>query len=575
MKRILVWLLILSFMLCSMAFADDKLTTEEKYEQAQIYLAENNFEAAVKLFEEIQGYKDSSQYVVYARALMYAEKGEYSIATNAFNNLGSFRDSAQQKIYYEGRSYEDQDDFSGLTKAKSVYEKIMLFRDCLTRMDAIDRRIEEIYLNAIQLGESGEYGKACAILSDMKLYKEASSYKSYYYARDCEKINSPERALAGYRELNGFLDSEERFNTLANKFIHEIKVGDSISLGRSSWQVLDVDVENKRLLLIAKYAVDPELAYGYMNVYTTWKDSQIREWLNNSFFYSQFSEMEAALIEEVTLEETAIEPGSTDNTYKIGYTGATTTDRIFVLSVEEAYRYFKSDDERALQYQHAYWWLRDGGRRISSGSNQWGSWSIDSYVAACVDPFGSIGANAPLSQAGGMPLRPSFYLNLNWGGEMYSDESSNPSALNENNQGLGFIDAVNEAYESTLIKGYQHTDSGIACDLCVEHYSHCFIDGDFNSEVLKVDRLEVCLAIYEEGIAEIFCSMIDGVYGIPKEKSAAVMENAITQLKTMKYKEGGSVPSVEAAVNSVYKGGIRFKKFKIVSESGYYYLFIE
>ena len=133
------------------------------------------------------------------------------------------------------------------------------------------------------------------------------------------------------------MDSEARFESLADNIIQSVNVGDDIYFGNGQtllWQVLSVEPEWKRILIMTEDCLDEKMTYGYGNRYTTWKDSQIREYLNDRFFYETFYCDESYLIEQVELEETKIVPGYQEGVGQIEFTGETTLDKVFVLSVD-------------------------------------------------------------------------------------------------------------------------------------------------------------------------------------------------------------------------------------------------
>lgn len=132
------------------------------------------------------------------------------------------------------------------------------------------------------------------------------------------------------------------------------------------WQVLSV--ENGRAQVISRYALDAK-PYNNSYINVTWRRSSLRKWLNNDFFDSAFSPAEKSFIAEV-------ENANPSNHLARTMGGLSTKDRIFLLSLEEANRYFSDDDSRlchATPYARAngayvgengysWWWLRSPGR---------------------------------------------------------------------------------------------------------------------------------------------------------------------------------------------------------------------
>lgn len=147
-------------------------------------------------------------------------------------------------------------------------------------------------------------------------------------------------------------------------------VGDIITLGyyggeAVEWQVLTID--GPKLLVISKYGLDSQ---PYNTIYTdvTWETCTLRNWLNNDFYNSTFSEAEKGKIRETEVK-------NDDNPYYGTPGGNDTTDKVFLLSIAEAMTYFESDEAREClptqyavsrgvwksDYHGCYWWLRSPG----------------------------------------------------------------------------------------------------------------------------------------------------------------------------------------------------------------------
>ena len=100
------------------------------------------------------------------------------------------------------------------------------------------------------------------------------------------------------------------------------------------WIVLDVKSDGS-LFVISKYALDKQ---SYNATYTnmTWEKSAIRSWLNGSFYSTAFSAAEKAKIKTTTLE-------NAKNPYTGTSGGNSTKDKVFLLSLSEAKKYFSKD----------------------------------------------------------------------------------------------------------------------------------------------------------------------------------------------------------------------------------------
>ncbi len=169
------------------------------------------------------------------------------------------------------------------------------------------------------------------------------------------------------------------------------------------WLVLEVS--GNEAFLVSRYGLDCKL-YNYNEEYTdiTWKDCDLRKWLNHEFLKAAFSEEEQ---QRIKLSEVA----NDDNRVFRTRGGNNTQDRVFCLSLAEAERYFKNDSERLCRpTAHArnqgawaddrsgccYWWLR------SPGAYQ--------DVASCVDADGALYPYGDLVGDDDFAVRPALRL---------------------------------------------------------------------------------------------------------------------------------------------------------------------
>ncbi len=106
------------------------------------------------------------------------------------------------------------------------------------------------------------------------------------------------------------------------------------------WLVLEADEDS--LLLISQYELSCRKYCEQQYQLVSWADSDLRAWLNGSFLTYAFTDAERALIPETPLHT----PGGTHPVQRNGETEeitipeSDTLDQIFVLSSEEARRYF-------------------------------------------------------------------------------------------------------------------------------------------------------------------------------------------------------------------------------------------
>jgi len=158
------------------------------------------------------------------------------------------------------------------------------------------------------------------------------------------------------------------------------------------WQILE-KYTNGTALVISKYALD-NVKYNEKDESVTWETSTIRKWLNNDFYNIAFKNANKNLIVESYLE-------NKDNTKGNTKGGNNTNDKIFLLSTDEARKYFSSDEKRKLwptpyakgsnskegnldtsssSDSSCWWWLR------SPGSNQ--SYAAFVFSGGYVDSLG-------------------------------------------------------------------------------------------------------------------------------------------------------------------------------------------
>ncbi len=159
------------------------------------------------------------------------------------------------------------------------------------------------------------------------------------------------------------------------------------------WLILDEKdrkafIISKILLTIKPYHDPP----GY-SVSTTWEACSLRKWLNNDFLNCAFSAEEQRKIQSTTVT------ADKNPSYRIS-PGKKTNDKVFLLSILEANKYFSSDEARKCEgwfVNEARWWLRSPGMQSSN--------------AAYVNRDGSVeyyGYNVDYSKA----VRPAMWISL-------------------------------------------------------------------------------------------------------------------------------------------------------------------
>ena len=176
-----------------------------------------------------------------------------------------------------------------------------------------------------------------------KPLNDAGSLSYIIYAQDYKKD------IGDMRVLEYLFDKVETFGNAIPMEVKEekIKRGKRLTFGRwhrdtekdmepIEWIVLDR--QEDRVLLVSKYAIDC-LPYNNYRVGTTWKECSLRKWLNEEFLEKAFSQDEKGLI---AMAKIVVEKNPAYDTNP----GNDTEDNVFLLSIQEAGKYFENDEKR-------------------------------------------------------------------------------------------------------------------------------------------------------------------------------------------------------------------------------------
>ncbi|MDR2570183.1 MAG: DUF6273 domain-containing protein [Oscillospiraceae bacterium] len=188
-----------------------------------------------------------------------------------------------------------------------------------------------------------------------------------------------------------------------------ISIGEIVSFGEHYWRVLDV--QGSYALIMTEKVIE-QRAYHHEMVDVTWETSTIRQYLNGDFLNS-FSQTDRTRIRETTI--------ANDNNQWFGTeAGNITTDRIFLLSIEEVVRYFGDSGHLSRGVGEDWGDINDhyNAVRVAPGPSDTGPWwwlrspGFRSNSAARVISDGRLnmaGLNVNFSDCG---VRPALWLNL-------------------------------------------------------------------------------------------------------------------------------------------------------------------
>lgn len=343
-----------------------------------------SYEEAIKVFQTISGWKDSDEQIYACQ-----KKIEEIKAKEEADRLEAERKAEERRIAAEKAAKKRK-------KAFAIGTPIVAA--CIAFL---------IVLTTVIIPNS-KYNAAVALMNNKKYDEAITAFEAMDGYKDSE--NQLENCYIGKY-------GEEKWNKIKN-----IKVGDTYTFGAYEqdnstsngkeaieWTVLDKD--GMSLLLISKQALDCQ---QYNTSYTdvTWESCSLRKWMNGTFLNKAFNAEEQAQIQNTTVSADKNPEYNTNP-------GNATTDKVFLLSINEVEKYFNSDEARKCaptayaKAQGAYtsdsyktasgaatcwWWLR------SPGTNQGN--------AALVNLDGLVNYYGDLVNNDTDAVRPALWINL-------------------------------------------------------------------------------------------------------------------------------------------------------------------
>lgn len=363
------------------------------YNSARSQMSQNtisSYESAIRMFESISGWKDADEQIYACQ-----KKIEELKAKEKAERLEAERKAEAERLERERKAEEHR---IAVEKAKKKAKKVFAIGTpivcaCIAFVLVLITVImpKQKYNQAMELISSGDYDSAYALLEEIGDKETIASNK---YDRAIKYIDSGDYKTACIL-LNGlsYRDSAEKLKSAKQAQIKNAKVGDIVYFGtyeqdndtsngkeNIEWRVLAK--ENSRVLVISDKALDCQ---PYNSSYTeevTWENCSLRKWLNGTFLNKAFSTEEQAQIQNTTV--------SADNNPQYSTNpGNATTDKVFLLSINEVEKYFNSDEARKCAptaYAKAqgastsdtfktpsgaatcWWWLRSPGDDQSSAA---------------------------------------------------------------------------------------------------------------------------------------------------------------------------------------------------------------
>ncbi len=211
--------------------------------------------------------------------------------------------------------------------------------------------ISNKYDRAIKYIDSGDYDSAYVLLEEIGDNETIVSNK---YDRAIKYIDSGNyKGACMLLDGLSYKDSAEKFLNSEAKYeqsiIKNATVGDIVNFGtyeqdnnttngKEDIEWLVLAKKGNKVLVISRYTLDCK-QYNTLSTDVTWETCSLREWLNNDFINTAFTDNEKAMIPTITVSADKNPRYDTNP-------GNTTKDKVFLLSIVEAKKYFSSDEAR-------------------------------------------------------------------------------------------------------------------------------------------------------------------------------------------------------------------------------------
>ena len=348
-------------------------------EHAQV---EDYFKEAAKMFRSIPGFRDADSLAVrcdesailarkesiYREACQNIEYKSYDLAIKLFNSILDYKDAGERieackkdAVYHNacqkmawGTHYEE---------AISLFEQVRGWRDADDKIKECRERIAQKEAERIAEEKRAKQNKKiamitvlilCAIVAFIIVLNAVIIPNGKY--NDAIALLDAGNIVDGYEALialNGYKDSAAMASAIVDKYLTEklrdATAGERVSFGsyeqdnntangpeKIEWLVLTK--EDGKVLLISDKALDCQ-PYNTSLVDITWETCSLRQWLNDSFLNAAFNSAEQAMIADTNVSADKNPQYSTNP-------GNATTDKVFLLSIDEVNRYFDGDEAR-------------------------------------------------------------------------------------------------------------------------------------------------------------------------------------------------------------------------------------
>lgn len=209
--------------------------------------------------------------------------------------------------------------------------------------------------------EAGSYGEVWARTCGYSYQINGKTDDTSWLSDDAESNSDKQPELSPGFEVKGSIVEFGEYEQDGN-----------LSNGKEKIEWIVLDVQEGKSLLLSKYGLDVGDYYSDSDMRSqnkSWETCYLREWLNSTFINSAFTIEEQSYILESLVDNSSKQFPF----WKYKSSCDDTIDRIFLLSILEAKKYFEFEEDRLLQatpYALSknpegingcyYWWLRYG-----------------------------------------------------------------------------------------------------------------------------------------------------------------------------------------------------------------------
>lgn len=377
------------------------------------------YEAAIKSLTSITGWKDADEQITACQRRIEEIK-----AKEESDRLERERQAEKQRIAAE--------------KARKKAKRIAIIVSCFIIASVLIGLLAKFvfipnakYNAAVKLYNQGKYEEAIDAFEALNGYKDSLTQitkckksikdNEYNAALKLYEEGKYVEAIEAFEAMDGYKDSKQRIDEIRDDFVKE-KIGDpeigeyvcfgsyeqdnNVANGKEEIEWLVLAKTDKKIFVISKYALD-SLVYNRVKESVTWEECALRQWLNETFLNEAFGKTAQSLI----IKETV----AADKNPKYEYAaspGNATKDKVFLLSIRQANKYFSSNSERICQGTE-YCYAR-GAYEAENGNCRWWlrSPGASSNSAADVSVSGSVSHIGDSVDYGGGAVRPAMWINL-------------------------------------------------------------------------------------------------------------------------------------------------------------------